>query len=141
MPIHFRCVYCNQLLGTARRKAGTVVRCTSCEGQIIVPDAEPKMAAAARPTRREAAVAVGAGPTVFEQNDLEELLRPFQSTQPAKAAASSSSELRPLTETDSPRVRTAQPAAPRTPPLWAGAMALAAVAGGLGFWIGRMTAP
>ena len=38
MPIRFRCVYCNQLLGIARRKAGTIVRCTSCQGQLIVPD-------------------------------------------------------------------------------------------------------
>src|SRR5947209_460375 len=27
MPIRFRCAYCNQLMGIARRKAGTVVRC------------------------------------------------------------------------------------------------------------------
>jgi hypothetical protein len=38
MPIRFRCVYCNQLLGIAHRKAGTIVRCTSCEGQLIVPE-------------------------------------------------------------------------------------------------------
>jgi hypothetical protein len=38
MPIRFRCVYCNQLLGISRRKAGTIVRCTTCEGQLIVPD-------------------------------------------------------------------------------------------------------
>ena len=28
MPVRFRCVYCNQLLGISSRKAGTVVRCT-----------------------------------------------------------------------------------------------------------------
>jgi hypothetical protein len=38
MPIRFRCVYCNQLLGISRRKSGTIVRCTSCEGQLIVPE-------------------------------------------------------------------------------------------------------
>src|SRR5262249_42175047 len=38
MPIRFRCVYCNQLLGISRRKAGTIVRCTTCEGQLIVPN-------------------------------------------------------------------------------------------------------
>ena len=50
MPIRFRCAYCNQLMGIARRKAGTVVRCPKCAGEIIVPvpegpagpeDAEP----------------------------------------------------------------------------------------------------
>jgi hypothetical protein len=40
MPIRFRCAYCNQLLGIARRKAGTVVRCPSCSGQVVVPSLE-----------------------------------------------------------------------------------------------------
>lgn len=40
MPIKFRCAYCNQLLGIARRKAGTVVRCPNCAGQVIVPKQE-----------------------------------------------------------------------------------------------------
>src|SRR5262249_25525242 len=40
MPIRFRCAYCNQLMGIARRKAGSVVRCPSCAGQIIVPNPE-----------------------------------------------------------------------------------------------------
>jgi hypothetical protein len=37
MPIRFRCAYCNQLMGIASRKAGTVVRCPKCAGEIIVP--------------------------------------------------------------------------------------------------------
>src|SRR5205807_1078291 len=37
MPIRFRCAYCNQLMGIARRKAGTVVKCPKCAGEIIVP--------------------------------------------------------------------------------------------------------
>jgi len=37
MPIRFRCAYCNQLMGIGRRKAGTVVRCPSCAGEVIVP--------------------------------------------------------------------------------------------------------
>jgi hypothetical protein len=40
MPIRFRCAYCNQLLGIARRKAGTVVRCPTCAGQVVVPTVE-----------------------------------------------------------------------------------------------------
>jgi phage FluMu protein Com len=40
MPIRFRCAYCNQLLGIARRKAGTVVRCPTCAGQVVVPNTE-----------------------------------------------------------------------------------------------------
>jgi hypothetical protein len=37
MPIRFRCAFCNQLLGIARRKAGKVVRCPTCSGQVVVP--------------------------------------------------------------------------------------------------------
>src|SRR5436190_21434974 len=37
MPIRFRCAYCNQLMGISHRKAGTVVRCPKCAGEIIVP--------------------------------------------------------------------------------------------------------
>ena len=37
MPIQFRCAYCNQLMQIARRKAGTVVRCKKCNGEVIVP--------------------------------------------------------------------------------------------------------
>lgn len=42
MPIRFRCAYCNQLLGIARRKAGTVIRCPKCQGNVIVPAPEPE---------------------------------------------------------------------------------------------------
>lgn len=37
MPIRFRCAYCNQLMGIATRKAGSVIRCPKCAGEIIVP--------------------------------------------------------------------------------------------------------
>lgn len=37
MPIRFRCYYCNQLMGISRRKAGTVVKCPKCKGEIQVP--------------------------------------------------------------------------------------------------------
>ena len=40
MPIRFRCAYCSQLMGIARRKAGTVVKCPKCAGEIIVPTPE-----------------------------------------------------------------------------------------------------
>jgi hypothetical protein len=40
MPIRFRCAYCNQLLSIATRKAGTVVKCPTCAGQVVVPSIE-----------------------------------------------------------------------------------------------------
>src|SRR5262245_60470883 len=43
MPIKFRCAYCNQLMGIARRKAGTVVNCPTCNGQVVVPTPPPQV--------------------------------------------------------------------------------------------------
>jgi len=40
MPIHFRCAFCNQLLGIARRKAGSVINCPTCGGPLVVPPLE-----------------------------------------------------------------------------------------------------
>jgi hypothetical protein len=37
MPIRFRCQHCSQLMGIARRKAGTTVACTRCAQQVLVP--------------------------------------------------------------------------------------------------------
>ena len=45
MPIRFRCVYCDKLLGIARRKAGAVVSCPHCGEKLIVPTPEPESAA------------------------------------------------------------------------------------------------
>ncbi len=73
MPIRFRCVYCNQLLGIARRKAGKVVTCTSCGGQLIVPEAEAGAGAVAG----EKATADGrteAPQSPFEQSDFDAVL-------------------------------------------------------------------
>lgn len=75
MPIRFRCVYCNQLLGIARRKAGSVVRCTNCEGQIIVPEPELEAAAASgRPNAGANSESTQAS-DLFEQNDMAAILR------------------------------------------------------------------
>jgi hypothetical protein len=41
MPIRFRCAYCNQLMGIATRKAGTVITCPKCAGQVVVPKPDP----------------------------------------------------------------------------------------------------
>src|SRR5262245_2200712 len=92
MPIRFRCVYCNQLLGISRRKAGTIVRCTSCEGQLIVPDPNEGTTEPApkgpeiQPTavREEPAAAK---PDIFEQGDFDALLEPYTSGSAAAVAS------------------------------------------------------
>lgn len=77
MPIKFRCVYCDKLLGIARRKAGTVVNCTECGQPLIVPSPEPEPApVAARPT--------GSGGKVFESDDFDVILQ-GDATLPATA--------------------------------------------------------
>ena len=55
MPIRFRCAYCNQLMGIASRKAGTVVRCPKCAGEIIVPVPDGAAPATESPTATESA--------------------------------------------------------------------------------------
>src|SRR5580700_3891271 len=66
MPIRFRCAYCNQLMGIARRKAGTVVRCPTCSGQVVVP--HPDQEATAKPgTGRSAEDS-----PLFERSDFDE---------------------------------------------------------------------
>jgi hypothetical protein len=77
MPIKFRCKYCNQLMGIARRKAGTDVHCPTCNGQLRVPfQDEPSS---------PAAVASPAAP-VFERSDFEQYLQADVGNQPVIAA-------------------------------------------------------
>ena len=40
MPIKFRCVQCNQLLGVSPSKVGSVVSCPRCAVELIVPEAD-----------------------------------------------------------------------------------------------------
>ena len=63
MPIRFRCAYCNQLLGIARRKVGTVVRCPTCAGQVVVPDRDA-----------EGLGDEASEQPLFERNDFDDLL-------------------------------------------------------------------
>ena len=75
MPIRFRCAYCNQLLGIARRKAGTVVRCPTCAGQILVPKLQAEEAAKPEPP---------GGELVFERSDFDDLLNPSPTARDVK---------------------------------------------------------
>jgi hypothetical protein len=64
MPIRFRCAYCNQLLGIARRKVGTVVRCPTCAGQVVVPDRDAEGLDKADDVPEQ---------PLFERNDFDDL--------------------------------------------------------------------
>jgi phage FluMu protein Com len=49
MPIRFRCPFCGQLMGISRRKAGQVVICPRCQGQVEVPGGDEASPAPASP--------------------------------------------------------------------------------------------
>ena len=77
MPIRFRCVYCEKLLGIARRKAGSVVNCPHCNEKLIVPTPEGGDETEAPQddvpgTEEEPKL----GAQLFERSDFEELLSP-----------------------------------------------------------------
>jgi hypothetical protein len=80
MPIRFRCVYCDKLLGIAKRKAGAVVNCPQCGQPLIVPTPEPEPEPQA--TAVPSGPASSAGPEVrvpdrlFERDDFDVLLEP-----------------------------------------------------------------
>src|SRR5579884_3014565 len=76
MPIRFRCAYCNQLMGIATRKAGSVIRCPKCAGEIIVPtpDDMPPAPEGNLENRLNA---------TFEDKSLDHLLQPSGAGDPA----------------------------------------------------------
>lgn len=90
MPIRFRCAYCNQLMGIARRKAGMVVKCPNCNGQVVVPaDEEDGGIEGAEASEGPAA---GTQQPLFERSDFDEVLagsgRRAPPAAPPKAASS-----------------------------------------------------
>lgn len=77
MPIRFRCQFCNQLMGIARRKAGQFVHCPNCRNEVQVPLEE--IAPAPRPVPQPfpaplppPAPAPAADP--FDRDDFEAML-------------------------------------------------------------------
>lgn len=73
MPIRFRCQYCHQLLGIARRKAGCEVECPRCKKHITVPTDEG--AGATEQARDDA--------PLFERADFDEYLEEADHPQPS----------------------------------------------------------
>ena len=77
MPIRFRCQHCHQLMGIARRKAGSEVQCPTCRHSVVVPPEDevpdaPQPRAVAKSA--EQASATGAAP-LFERSDFDDVLR------------------------------------------------------------------
>lgn len=85
MPIRFRCERCGQLLGIARRKAGTFVNCPTCRHQLTVPQ-EDQVAPAAVP-QMELPQQRRSGPPsdVFDRDDFDVFLAAQPRAAPAAA--------------------------------------------------------
>jgi len=81
MPIRFRCAYCNQLMGIARRKAGKVVRCPSCASQVTVPlpDTDEPGEPAVQPRKEK-----DASEPIFERSDFDEIFNPAPAPAPVR---------------------------------------------------------
>jgi len=102
MPIRFRCVYCEKLLGIARRKAGAVVNCPHCSEKLIVPTPEPSQVESspeqlAKESEEEQLFA-GGGPQLFERSDFEALLQSeptFRSNEEPSPAALTKRNMEP----------------------------------------------
>lgn len=149
MPIKFRCVYCNQLLGISRRKAGTVVRCKTCDGQLVVPDP----ASAATELAEDGLEGVGSvtkepppAEKLFERDDFDKVLEPFQFRNSSAAVASppgapaSAKHDRPSTPTPIPSPAPTQNALSldRRQATWAAALIVLCLglAFAVGLWVG-----
>jgi hypothetical protein len=104
MPIRFRCVNCDKLLGIASRKAGTVVNCAQCGQPLIVPTPADTASAsvapvfspaapnppAGSPSARPTAAKESAAPQrLFESQDFDRILEGDRTVRTDKAAASS----------------------------------------------------
>jgi hypothetical protein len=67
-------------MGIARRKAGTVVRCPTCSGQVVVPAAEASTAQGGSSASQNPA------PVLFERQDFDQLFGPATTSEPRKEA-------------------------------------------------------
>jgi hypothetical protein len=140
MPIRFRCAYCNQLMGIARRKAGSVVNCPKCNGPLVVPHPDPEAEADGPPPNPSAK------PNPFERADFD--LDSFD-PKPHKSLPAGTGPTMPAAayeEFDVQPVALPSPEAPPSPEtvmrrrmlLVVGALLLVAIAFAAGVVVGRM---
>ncbi len=97
MPIRFRCGFCQTVLGIPSRKAGSVITCPKCQGQIIVPcpegNAKATQALAEQEARRvaaeaqEAAAQIQAALLADQRRRQEEAARHAEAQRQAQEAA------------------------------------------------------
>ena len=102
MPIKFRCAYCNQLMGIAKRKAGTVVRCPTCAGQLVVPNPDEEASSQPEPPGDE---------LLFERPDFDALFgnAAAEGGAPAKPASPAAAPVPAFASAPSPPARSGRP--------------------------------
>lgn len=71
MPIQFRCSACQQLLGIAKRKAGSFVDCPTCAKKVKVPLTSTVEEYVEPPVRRDRTQPV----SIFDRVDVDKLLQ------------------------------------------------------------------
>ncbi|HQR07836.1 MAG TPA: hypothetical protein PLN21_13495 [Gemmatales bacterium] len=71
MPIQFRCAACQQLLGIAKRKAGSVVDCPSCKIKTLVPLTSTESVTPLPPVQRDRTQPM----SIFDRVDVDKLLQ------------------------------------------------------------------
>src|SRR5258708_5085256 len=79
MPIRFRCPHCNQLMGIARRKAGSLVNCPTCTTSVLVPlndvlEEDSQSPSAAPPAPAPTPAAPSPPRELFERDDFDAFL-------------------------------------------------------------------
>jgi hypothetical protein len=144
MPIRFRCAYCSQLMGIARRKAGSVVSCPTCHGQVVVPMPEAPVPPGTAPTNVMP-------PSVFERKDFDPaMFNPIAAPSPAASIPPPSFQTPPTDEYDVKPVALPSPegaglSEPVGKPSWRkvlllllGGFILAAIAFGAGFAVAKL---
>ncbi len=90
MPIRFRCQNCSQLMGIARRKAGSVVLCPACKRALKVPHADdPDLSppAAGQPALQAKKVVEPVQTNPFERSDFQ-VPEPIRAREPLGARRS-----------------------------------------------------
>jgi len=71
MPIQFRCAACQQLLGIAKRKAGSAVDCPTCRVKTLVPRTSTENVSPVPPVRRDRTQPL----SIFDRVDVDKLLQ------------------------------------------------------------------
>lgn len=87
VPIRFRCTNCDQFMGIARRKAGSMVRCPACRREVAVPIDADDDPPSPDPNPPPALAPIAPRPDLFDRDDFDALLRGSVAMEGARKAS------------------------------------------------------